>query len=103
MITDEYRKKCAKLCYDSAQETATETHIWRSVDRNRGSFMTIPELLISFGGTHPSLPTFNMAVEHAATYARACINMKSDRHASHLHPHLLELSSPSSVFAFFSR
>ena len=72
----EYRKKWAAFGFDQIEKTATETHGWKTIDRNQGRFMTTPELLISFGGTHPQLPTFEMAMAHTTNYARSCIKMQ---------------------------
>ena len=66
----------ADASYNNAFEQKTKSKEWRQVDQNLGEMMTLPELLVSFGGVHPDLPTFPMAMEATRNYAEACIEMQ---------------------------
>ena len=70
-----FRKEWAGISYSNSFESKKRTKTWSTVDQSLGEMMTMPELLVSFGGVHPELPTFPMALAACRSYALGCIEL----------------------------
>ena len=70
-----FRKEWAGISYSNSFESKKRTKTWSTVDQSLGEMMTMPELLVSFGGGHPKLPTFPMALAACRSYALGCIEL----------------------------
>ena len=55
-----FRKEWAGISHSNSFESKTSTKTWSTVDQSLGEMMTMPELLVSFGGVHPDLPTYQV-------------------------------------------
>ena len=70
-----FRKEWAGISHSNSFESKTSTKTWSRVDQSLGEMMTMPELLVSFGGVHPDLPTFPMAMAACHNYALGCVEL----------------------------
>ena len=66
-----WAEQSLKLCF----KQKVHTRSWETVDKTLGEYMTIGELLVSFGGVNQELPTFDSSLAACTSYVESCRRM----------------------------